>query len=102
MEKTEELRILHELSESKGWALIQDKMSQEVVAAAFQLGANNGMTIDEIHFRRGAMWAAQKLMQLPETMTTMLENEIILSKDPATAESLSETRSLRPAPNKEV
>lgn len=36
------------------------------------------MPLDEIHFRRGAMWAARKFLELPNQVEAILKNELLM------------------------
>jgi len=101
MTKEEELRHLKDLIASKGWGILLAKMQQSITDAAFQFADFRPMNSQEVDFRRGAMWAAKQLMILPQVVTTQLENDIILSQDPASAESNASKRALRPPQPKE-
>ena len=50
-------------------------MEAEVVEAALLIGKSGAMTTDEIHFRRGSIWAAQQLLQLPERMIALIQSQ---------------------------
>lgn len=78
MTKQEQARVLEELLSSNGWGIIQQKMNDEILSAAYQLSENKGMTVDEIHFRRGAMWAARRMLELPTNMKMLIDNELLM------------------------
>lgn len=78
MTKNEQQRVLEELLSSQGWGIIQEKMNAEILSAAYQLSDNKGMTVDEIHFRRGAMWAARRMLELPTNMKMLIDNELLM------------------------
>jgi hypothetical protein len=40
------------------------------------------MHIDEINFRRGAIFSAQRLLELPTRLAVKLENEIVMDDKP--------------------
>jgi hypothetical protein len=73
-------RALDKLMSSRGWAILHDTMTKELVMAAAQIAENRSMTLDEINFRRGAIWAAQQLVKLPDTLIARLEGEIAMAK----------------------
>lgn len=66
---------------SKGWQVIAEVMAEEQVAAAMAIADNPQMTLDEINFRRGAIWAATQLQNLPERLMRRLEADIVLTGD---------------------
>jgi|TARA_R110002074_G_scaffold326354_1_gene496674 hypothetical protein len=63
---------------SKGWAVIQEEMEKSILQAAFQLCDGPAMPIDEVHFRRGSMWAARKFTDLPTVVSQILNNNILM------------------------
>ena len=76
MNKVEQKRKVQELMKSAGWGIIQQKMQEEILSAAYQMAENKMLTIDEINFRRGAMFAARRLMELPKNLDLLLEHEL--------------------------
>jgi hypothetical protein len=75
----EHLKAVLDLQKSLGWKVLADVMNQEVVAAAMAIADNPKMTLDEINFRRGTIWAAKQLMDLPIKIQLKLENDLALS-----------------------
>lgn len=75
MSTKSDLKALDALMNSRGWAIIRERMEQEVVAAALQIGKAGGMTTDEIHFRRGSIWAAQQLLDVPAKLKAILQSQ---------------------------
>lgn len=75
----ERLKALIDLQNSSGWKVVTDVMNDEVVAAAMAIADNPKMTLDEINFRRGTIWAAKQLIDLPVKIQLKLENELALS-----------------------
>ena len=63
---------------SKGWQVIQEEMEKSILQAAFQLCDGPAMPIDEVHFRRGSMWAARKFVDLPSVVSQVLNNNILM------------------------
>ena len=63
---------------SKGWAVIQEEIEKSILQAAFQLCDGPAMSIEEVHFRRGSMWAARKFIDLPEVVSQILNNNILM------------------------
>jgi len=63
---------------SKGWQVIQEEMENSILQAAYQLCDGPAMPIDEVHFRRGSMWAARKFVDLPSVVSQVLNNNILM------------------------
>jgi hypothetical protein len=42
---------------------------------------NPNMTLDEINFRRGSIWAAKRMLEMPHRLEMKLNSEIALHKD---------------------
>ena len=79
MNKKERFEILSEFQKSDAWTVLEQEMKEAILQAALQLTDQGGnMTNEEIHFRRGAMWAAQKFLDLPSVLVSRLENELLL------------------------
>ena len=69
---------LDDLKKSRGWALLSAAIQQDVLNAAYALGENPRMPMDEIHFRRGAIFAAKNLPSALDTLILSRENELLL------------------------
>lgn len=78
MTKKEEARVLEELLSSNGWGILQRKMQDEILSAAYQLAENKQLSVDEINFRRGAMWAARRMIELPTNIKMLIDNELLM------------------------
>lgn len=63
---------------SKGWQVIKDEMEKSILQAAYQLCDGPAMPIEEVHFRRGSMWAARKFVDLPDVVSQVLNNDILM------------------------
>ena len=84
--KNEQVRAekkIQELLKSDGWGILSQKMQEEILSAAYQMAENKMLTIDEINFRRGAMFAARRLMELPTNLDMLLDNEILMESSEA-------------------
>jgi hypothetical protein len=66
------------LKTSRGWTYIEEVMEKEIVGAALGMATNANMSVEEMHFRRGSIWAAKQLLDLPERLTAHLESAIAL------------------------
>lgn len=76
-----QLKALAELEASKGWTILRSTMEREVVQAAMAIAQTPQMPLDEINFRRGAIWAAQQLLELPQRLKLRAEAEVSLTRD---------------------
>jgi hypothetical protein len=76
-----QIKALDELQKSRGWQTVQRIMEQEVVAAAMMIADDPNMTAKEIDFRRGAIWAARQLLNLPDRLKARLETDLALSHE---------------------
>ena len=56
-------------------------MEEEIVASAMAIAEKTEMSADEINFRRGTIWAARQMLNLPERARVKLENQIALDGD---------------------
>lgn len=72
------LNALDALTKSKGWVLLRETMERELLAAAMAIAKNPEMTEKEVDFRRGSIWAAERLLHLPETLRRSVETELLL------------------------
>ena len=69
---------LTSLKKTDGRKIIDEVMKQEILTASFQLSENRDMTLEEIHFKRGAMWAARQFKELPDRLILKYSNEDVL------------------------
>jgi hypothetical protein len=76
-----QIKALDELQKSRGWQTVQRIMEQEVVTAAMLIADDPNMTAKEIDFRRGAIWAARQLLNLPDRLKARLETDLALSHE---------------------
>ena len=77
--KKADLKAIQDITKSRGWAIIREVMEREVVSAAMAIADNPNMTLDEINFRRGSIWAAKQLVEVPERLIRVLEADIALT-----------------------
>lgn len=80
-----DLKALEALANSRGWALIRERMEAEAVQAALMLGDRRDMTEQQIHFQRGAIWAAKQLIDIPAKMKALLQSQLPFEPDLADA-----------------
>ncbi len=87
-----DLKALDTLLASRGWALVNDVMREEIVQAAMLIAENPTMSEKEVDYRRGAIWAAKQLLELPTRLRARIESTVILesASRSATAEPTKE------------
>lgn len=78
MKPQEKMKAVDALTKSKGWAVVQEVMEQEILQAAMAIAETANMPIDEINFRRGAIWAGNRMLELPQRLRMKLESESAL------------------------
>ncbi len=79
MSSKSELKLILDLEKSDAWQYLTKIMQDEIVQAAMQMGEDASMTFDEVNFRRGAIWAANRMLEMPNRIKAKLEAEIALS-----------------------
>ena len=72
------LKLVNDLERSEAWGYIKTVMQDEIILAATSLASQRNLPAQELHYQRGAMWAAQKLLQLPELLKANLEGDLLL------------------------
>lgn len=75
-----QIKAISNLQSSDGWQLIKQVMEDEILQAAMQIGENPNMELNEINFRRGAIWAANRMLEMPNRLKIKIENEVALSQ----------------------
>lgn len=75
------IKAIDGLTKSQGWRVMREVMEQEILQAAMQIAETPSMPLDEINFRRGSIWAAKTMLELPERLRMKLEAETIFTKD---------------------
>lgn len=71
-----DLKALDALKNSRGWALIRERMEAEAVQAALMLGDRRDWSEQQIHFQRGAIWAAKQLIDVPDKLAALLQSSL--------------------------
>ena len=79
MRSREKLKAINDLTRSKGWQVITEVMREEMLGAAMSIAESSKMDVDEINFRRGSIWAAKQLLEIPGRLQVRLESDIALS-----------------------
>ena len=84
-----ELSAIEALEKSKGWIVLRKVMEDEIVLAAMAIAENPNMSLDEINFRRGSIFAAKALLDMPTRLKSKLYGEVALNKDDTTTQPLA-------------
>lgn len=79
MKPEQKRQAIEQLAKSKGWMVLKQVMEEELVQAAMAIAHSPSMPVDEINFRRGSIWAAERMIDLPERLRMKLESEAALS-----------------------
>lgn len=89
-------KALDQLRKSRGWAIIRERMDVEMAAAMRALASAPQMDLGEVHYRRGALFAALQLVSIPDKLSELLASEVafeeaLQSRDPAAKAAGKET-----------
>lgn len=79
MSTKSDLKAIEALEATRGWKVVREIMEQEIVQSAMAIADNPRMTLDEINFRRGSIFAAKALLEMPQRLRVRLENELALA-----------------------
>lgn len=77
MSPKEKLRQIQELQKHPGWALMKERMLQEIDMATRQL-VRTAWPAEEAQRRQGAIWAGYQLLEVPERLHREFENEVMV------------------------
>lgn len=83
----EDYRALKALVASQGWKVLGSYLQADVLDAAVQMSQPQSISSEDLHFRRGAMWAAARLLRAPEELIFKIENETSIAKLNQTSKS---------------
>ena len=78
MTPSAKLKAVDKLLNSKGWTVVMEIMHEEILASAMSIAETPSMELDEINFRRGSIWAAKQMLELPVRLRQKLEGDIAL------------------------
>jgi hypothetical protein len=73
-----QLKAVDALMNSKGWNVVLEIMHEEILASAMAIAETPNMELEEINFRRGSIWAAKRMLELPVRLRQKLEAEVAL------------------------
>jgi len=59
MNPKQALNLIKELQRSDGWKYLKSVMDTEIIQASHAISDGMNMPMEEIHYRRGAIWALQ-------------------------------------------
>jgi|SaaInl1SG_22_DNA_1037389.scaffolds.fasta_scaffold72562_1 hypothetical protein len=81
MSPQQRIEELQRFKSSNAWTILKQEMEDAILMSAYQLADNKPLTLEELHFRRGALYAAKKFLDLPEQLVMKAQNEISLMVD---------------------
>ena len=70
------LKLVKELKESDGWKYLETVMQTEIIQASCAISDVILLALEVYQYRRGAIWAARKLVELPDALQRKLEDEV--------------------------
>ena len=73
-----QIKHLKTLASSKGWSEIHKVMESEILQLALLMARKADMTQQQMDFQRGAIWAAEQLLNLPSKLIVKLEGDLTL------------------------
>jgi hypothetical protein len=78
-----QIKDLIELSESRGWATLNSTMKDEIVSLALLMARSKEMSSQEVDFNRGAIWAAEQMLNMPVKLIHKMEGELSFEEAPS-------------------
>ena len=78
MSNQSQLKKLITLQKSEGWEIVNSVMKDEILQLALLISRSKQMSQQEVDFNRGAIWAAEQMLNLPTKIVHKLEGEIAL------------------------
>ena len=78
MSNQSQLKKLVALQKSDGWKIVNEIMKDEILQLALLMARSKEMSQQEMDFNRGAIWAAEQMLNLPTKIIHKLEGEIAL------------------------
>lgn len=82
---------IDDLLKHKGWQLISSRMADEIALITRRLTDNPAMPTDQLHYYRGVIAAATRLLGVPEAVKAALTNELILQNAKAATAAKAKT-----------
>ena len=70
-----QINDLISLSESRGWSRVNEVMKDEILQLALMMARTKVMSQQEMDFNRGAIWAAEQMLNLPARLIHQLQGE---------------------------
>lgn len=83
MKLKNQIKTLIALSESSGWSTLNEVMKEEVLQLALSMARSKEMSQQEMDFNRGAIWAAEQMLNLPSRLILKLEGELSFEEAPS-------------------
>ena len=77
-ETKEKLALIKRLKKDDAWKFLQEIMKEEILIAAYNLSSDPKTSVDELNWRRGALWASKKLIEMPSVLEVKLENDLMM------------------------
>lgn len=71
-----QIKSLTDMCESSGWATVNEVMKDEILQLALMMARSKEMSQQEMDFNRGAIWAAEQMLNLPSRLILKLQGEL--------------------------
>ena len=78
-----QIKSLTAMCESPGWDTVNKVMKEEIVDLALMMARTKEMSAQEVDFNRGAIFAAEQMLNLPSRLILKLEGEIAFVTAPS-------------------
>tara|TARA_B110000046_G_C13013191_1_gene407586 strand:+ start:161 stop:436 length:276 start_codon:yes stop_codon:yes gene_type:complete len=78
-----QIKSLTAMCESPGWDTVNKVMKEEIVDLALMMARTKEMSAQEVDFNRGAIFAAEQMLNLPSRLILKLEGEIAFVAAPS-------------------
>lgn len=75
-----DLNAVTELLASRGWAVLAEAIEGDIRNASLAMAKSPTMTTEEVHYRRGAIFAASAASGLPHRLRQILENDLLIAR----------------------
>jgi hypothetical protein len=83
MNVKDKIKELKTISESQGWAVLHKIMEDEILLLALSMARSSQMTQQDMDFQRGAIFAAEQMLNMPTKLINKLEGDLLLTEAPS-------------------
>lgn len=80
-----DIAALEALLASEGWRIVTRTMREEIERLTVTLASSPVMSEAELHYHRGKIYAAVRLLDVPQALIRLAQTQIMLEETPAKA-----------------